>query len=232
MNNRRGVTLIELLVAMSVSGLVLIAVLGIFGFTSRQLGAQTAHAQTILLANQAMNAMTHDIHNSISVQNDANGNPTEFILPADTDAFGNYIPSTPKKGTYGYQPGSALAYQLSDTTGNAVGGTNLWRYQYQQKGGGGGLLGGLLGVVGGLLGGGPGGSWVPDTAWSLMPTGPSKPPKAAVTLTKYPNVSALTFSTAGMPANTVQITLTMTGAEGSQTSNYTVSRCVYFANHN
>lgn len=226
MNNRRGVTLIELLIAMSVSGLVLIAVLGIFGFSTRQLGTQTGRAQTILRANQAMNAMAQDIQSSITAQNDSNGNPTIFILPSNTDNAGDYIPTTPKNGSLGYQPGSALAYGLSDATGNAATGTNLWRYQYQQKGPGG------RGLLGGLLGGGPGSSWVPDTDWSLLPSSSPTPPKGVAAPPKFPNVTVLTFSSAGMPANTVQVTLTMTDKEGSQTSSYTVSRIVYLANHN
>lgn len=206
-NNRRGVTLIELLVAMSVSGFVLIAVLGIFGFSTRQFGAQTGRAETMLLANQAMNAMAKDIHNCISVQADATGILSVFTLPGNTDASGNYVPVM-QNGTLTYVPGLQIHYRLSNWKGNASSGTNLWREYWQ--------TGGLLGL---------GSSWTLDNAWTLLPGGSPKLPK-------FQNMSALTFSTTGMPANTVRVSLTMTDQEGGQASSYTVSRSVYLSNHN
>ena len=57
-------------------------------------------------------------------------------------------------------------------------------------------------------------------------------PDAKAARPNIPDVTALTFSTAGMPANTVRVTLTMADKEGGQTSSYTVSRSVYLSNHN
>lgn len=212
MNNRRGVTLIELLVVVSVLGIVLIPILGIFGFATRQFGSQTGRAKTIMLANQAMNAMAKDIHNCISVQADANGNPTNFTLAGNTDASGNYVPIS-QNGTLTYQPLMGIRFRLSNANDTAASGTTLWREHWEHNGNP-NLLSGLFGS---------GGSWVGDTSWSQQPGG---------TRTNFANTTALTFITAGMPANTVRVSLTMTDAEGSQTSSYTVSRSVYLSNHN
>ncbi len=207
MKKCRGVTLIELLIAATVSALVLIAVLGIFNFSTRQLGAQTSRAKAILIANQAMDAMTKDIRNSISVQADANGVLSVYTLPGNTDAAGNYVPVW-QNGSLVYTPGLQIHYRLSNWKGNAPSGTSLWREYWQ--------TGGLLGL---------GSSWTLDNAWTLLPGGSPAMPK-------FQNVSALAFSNAGLPANMVRISLTMAIQEGQQTSNYTVSRSVYLSNHN
>jgi prepilin-type N-terminal cleavage/methylation domain-containing protein len=204
--NRRGVTLIELLVAMSVSGLVLIGVLGIFGFSTRQLGTQTGRAQTQVLGNQAMNAICKEIGQAISVGNDPSGNPTEFIMPSVNPGTGGLLGAL-VGGVLNYTPGSQTRFYLSDTSGSVQGGTCLWRST-------------ATNVAGNSLG-----LFTPDSVWSLLPGG-------SPALPKFPNVTALTFSTTGMPSNTVKVTLTMADKEGSQTSSYTVSRIVYLSNHN
>lgn len=205
MKTRRGVTLIEILVAATVLALVMGAVLGVFNFSTRQWGRQVSRSEALLSANQAMNALCKDIGNSINVQADSSGVLSVFTLPGRTDAAGNYVPVL-QNGSLAYQPGLQIHYHLSNGKGNAQGGTNLWREYWQ--------TGGLLGL---------GSSWTQDADWSQLPGGRT---------TKYPNVTAMTFSTTGMPANTVRVSLTMTYQEGSQTSNYTVSRSVYMSNHN
>lgn len=214
MNNRRGVTLIELLVVVSVLGIVLIPILGIFGFATRQFGSQTGRAKTIFIANQAMNAMTKEISKAVTTQNDSSGIPSIFVMPGSTDASGNYTPVM-QSGTLTYTSGVPVQFYLGDAKGkNDIGTqpTNIWRQTAQS----GGLLGGLLGGL----------KWTPDNAWSLLPGGKKS------TVPQFPNTTALTFTTTGMPANTVRVSLTMTDAEGSQTSSYTVSRSVYLSNHN
>jgi len=209
MNNRKGVTLIELLVVLSVLGLVLIPVLGILNFSMRQFGSQTGRAKTILLANQAMNAMTKEISKAVTTQNDSSGIPSIFVMPGNTDAGGNYVPVM-QSGTLTYTSGVPVQFYLGNPHGKLVSGNhNLWRQTAQS----GGLLNGLLGGL----------TWIPDKAWSLVP-GTGVP--------LFPQVTSLTFSTTGMPANTVRVSLTMTDAEGDQTSNYTVTRNVYLSNHN
>ncbi len=210
MNNRRGVTLIELLVVVSVLGLVLIPVLGILNFSTRQFGTQTGRAQTILLANQAMNAMTKEIGKAVNAQNDINGIPSIFVMPGNTDAGGNYVP-VQQSGKLTYTSGVPVQFYIANPNGKYVGGNNhnLWRQTAQS----GGLLGGTLSGL----------TWTPDNAWSLTP---------GTNVPLFPNVTALTFSTTGMPANTVRVSLTMTDTEGGQTSTETVTRSVYLSNHN
>lgn len=208
MNNRRGVTLIELLVVVSVLGIVLIPILGIFGFATRQFGSQTGRAKTIFIANQAMNAMTKEISKAVTTQNDSSGIPSIFVMPGSTDASGNYTPVM-QSGTLTYTSGVPVQFYTGNPNGKNNGAKNLWRQTAQS----GGLLGGLLGGL----------TWTPDSKWSLTP---------GTNVPLFPNVSSLTFTTAGMPANTVRVSLTMTDTEGSQTSSYTVSRSVYLSNHN
>ncbi len=209
MNKRRGVTLIEMLVVLSVLGIVLIPVLGILGFATRQFGSQTGRAQTILLANQSMNAMCREISKAVNAQNDSSGIPSIFVMPGNTDAGGNYVPVM-QSGTLTYTSGVPVQFYLGNPHGKLVSGNhNLWRQTAQS----GGLLNGLLGGL----------TWTPDTAWSLVP-GTGVP--------IFPSTTALTFSTTGLPANTVRVSLTMTDTEGGQTSNYTVTRNVYLSNHN
>lgn len=210
MNKRSGVTLIEMLVVISVLGLVLIPVLGILGFATRQFGSQTGRAQTILLANQAMSAMTKEIGKAVNAQNDINGTPSIFVMPGNTDASGNYVP-VQQSGALTYTSGVPVQFYIANPNGKFVGGSNhnLWRQTAQS----GGLLGGTLG---GLI-------WTPDNTWSLTP---------GTNVPLFPHVTALTFTTTGMPANTVRVSLTMTDTEGGQTSNYTVTRSVYLSNHN
>ncbi len=211
-NNHRGVTLIELLVAMSVSGLVLIAVLGIFGFSTRQLGAQTGRAETMLTGNAAMNAMCKEIGQAVSFGTDKNGD-LYFLMPANTDVQGNGIPAL-LGGVLGYSTNAAAvkfypsndmgSTQGSNTGGTLTGITALWRATTTKPNGN------------------P--KWQADTAWSQLPNATATP--------KYSDVTALTFSTTGLPANTIRVTLTLADKEGSQTSSYTVSRSVYLSNHN
>lgn len=211
-NNRRGVTLIEMLIAMSVSGLVLIAVLGIFGFSTHQLGTQTGRAETMLIAGQAMNAVCKEIGQAVSYGIDQNGD-LYFLMPASADSQGNGLPAL-LGGILGYSTSAiAVKFYPSDSTGATQGSntgsalsgiTSLWRATTTK------------------LNGNP--KWQADTVWSRMPGSTTNP--------KYPDVASLTFSTTGMPANTVQVTLTMQDKEDSQTSNYTVTRSVYLSNHN
>ena len=148
----RGVTLIELLVAMSVAGLVLIAVLGIFSFSTRQLRTQTGRATTVMFANQAMNAMCKEIGNAGGTGVDKQGN-LYFIMPGNTDAQGNFIPAL-VGGVIGYTYGNYVEFYRSNQNGKANNGTILWRQT---------LAPDLKGT--------------PDSAWSLLPGGKPALPK-------------------------------------------------------
>ena len=212
MKCRRGVTLIEMLIAMSVVSCVLIAVLNVFNFSTRLWNNQVGNSKSMAEANLAMELICKEIGSAVSYQNDSSGNPSIFTLPANTDASGNYIPIS-QSGSLTYASGVPVQFYLGDKTGriksSGTQNVGLWRQTAQS----GGLLGGLLG---GLI-------WTPDTNWSYYPGGSNL---------KYPYFSALIFTTTGMPANTVQVTLTVTTHEGGQASSYTLTRDVYLTNHN
>ena len=219
MNRCRGVTLIEMLIAMSVVSCVLLAVVNVMTSSQRLFNSQVGNAKSLLGANRAMDAMCAEIGNAVSSANDSNGNPSIFIMPLGTDSSGNYVPNA----SGAYDPGTAVQFYLSDGTGKtnnghtkAGVGIDLWRTTGVTTTSG-GLLGGLLG------GGGTTTTWTTDTKWGYEPGG---------TIMKYQNISALTFTTTGMPANTVQVSLTVYDKEGGQTSPYTLTRDVYLSNHN
>ncbi len=199
-HSRRGVTLIEMLVAMSVLGLVLIPILGILNFSTHQFGSQTGRAKTILLANQAMNAMCSEIGQATSTGTDTYGR-LYFVMPNTGSAQTGFIP-TLLNGVLSYSSGNYVQFYLSNQNGQASSGQFLWRQTLA-----------------------PDMKGTPDTVWSLLRGGASAPPR-------FPSVTALSFTTTGMPANTVRVSLTMADKEGGQTSSYTVSRSVYLSNHN
>lgn len=218
MKTRRGITLIEMLIAMSVLSVVLLAVLNVLNFSKSAWNNQVGRSEAISEANLAVEMMSKEIGNAVSYQTDSNNAPSIFILPANTDANGNYVPAL-QSGSLGYAAGTPVQFYLSDKNGTASTGTTLWRQTSSTTTT---TSGGLLGT--GLLGGTTTTTtWTPDAAWSQLPGG-----KAG----KFPDVTALAFRTAGLPANTVQVSVTVTIKEGGQSSRYTVTRNVYLANHN
>lgn len=212
MKSRRGVTLIEMLIAMSVVSVVLIAVLNVFNSSQRLWNNQVSRSRAILEANDAMEAMCKEIGNAVNAQNDLNGTPSIFVMPANKDAGGNYVPAS-SGGTVAYGSGVPIQFFLADKNGTVKVGIGANKYLWRQTAQSGGLLGGLLGGL----------TWTQDTAWSTRPGG---------AILKYPGVMNLTFTTAGLPANTVQVSLTVKSDEGRQSSDYTVTRIVYLSHHN
>ena len=162
-------------------------------------------------ANLAMELMCKDIGNAGATSNDSSGAPSIFVMPGNTDSTGNYVPSS--SGTY--TTGTLVQFYLSNWKGTAPTGTTLWRQTGVTT-----TSGGLLGT--GLLGGSTT-TWTPDAAWSQAPGGQ---------VGKFPDVSALSFTTTGLPINAVQVSLTVTTKEGGQSSSYTDTRIVYLQNHN
>ena len=202
MRRRRGVTLTELLLAATLTAIVLVPVLGIFGFVDRQWRWQSTRSENILAANLGMELMSKEIGSAVSYVS-SDGTVTDiFILPAHKDAAGNYVP-TWLAGILAYQPGTQVRFYRSDTTGNrATVGTILWR-EYKPVGG----------------------VWTKDSAWSLLPG--SSPARGRVE-----GVDSLSFSTLSMPANTIEITLKFkTKVQGNATL-HTVKQLVYLSNHN
>lgn len=208
MRTRRGVTLIEMLIAMSVVSVVLIAVLNVFNVSQRLFDKQVGRSESIAEANLAMDLMCKEISSSIIYGTDVNGD-IYFIPPATTDASGNYLPIR-FGGVLFYYGTTAVKFYPSDAgggnwgsnTGDSSTGTYLWRSTTTK------------------LNGNP--KWQADDAWSTQPGGQTP---------KFPNISSLVFTTAGLPANTIQVSLTVKTKEGGQSSNYTVTRIVYLQNH-
>lgn len=202
MRRQRGLTLIEVLLATVLTALVLGGVLGIFGFVMRQWGGQVSRSNALQAANLGMDRMTKEMRHA--------------ILYESVDAYGvsNVFTFPNNKDSAGnyvpawsggklqYQPGTRVRFYLSDTTGDPAVAGPILWREYLPVGG----------------------SWTIDSAWSLQPGSSARGQVA--------NVTELSFSTTGMPANTVRVALTIQVREGSQTTAYTVKRDVYLSNHN
>lgn len=199
----RGVTLIELMVSIGLTGLVLIAVSGILMGIQRQWAFSASRGKAVEMAEIALDQIASDVRNSIGFLAVDGTTTNTFSLPNSMDTGGNYVPAR-VGSVLQYVAGSRIRYYLSDTTGAAGSGTYLWRQTNSAPTGNAG--------------------WTADSAWSLAAGSGSKP--------KYSSISALSFTTSGMPANVVLITVTVQVTEGTQTYTLTLQRSVYLSNHN
>jgi len=126
-----GFTLAEVMISVGLVGLVTGAVLLVFwngiALWQRHEAESTAH----LNSTQAVRRIVADARDGVQakVYNRASGlwKALELVLPADTDADGNYVPVWDgKKLTY--REGQRLLFYLSDATGAYdAGGDILWR---------------------------------------------------------------------------------------------------------
>ena len=69
-----------------------------------------------------------------------------------------------------------------------------------------------------------GGGWLKDQQWSLRP--------GSATHGSIENLTALTFTASGLPANTVRVSVTVAVTEGKQTNTITLTRDIYLSCHN
>src|SRR5437764_13988833 len=99
----RGFSLPEVLLAVSIMSGVLVGVLGILNLGLRRWNTQAGHSLAMQEANIAMERMCKDIRSAISFNTVTVGSNVvnNFVLPANTDAAGNYIPQ---------RSGAALTY--------------------------------------------------------------------------------------------------------------------------
>jgi hypothetical protein len=148
-----------MMVACSVIAIVMVSITGIFEIAGTQWNSQVGFSAAMQEANLAADLMSKEIGTGMQWSSS-----NYLVLPANTDASGNFIPSSNGSSTVVYAAGTAVQYYLSNTNGTAGSGTYLWRRTNT-----------------GLFG-----SWVPDTTWSFQP--------GSTTMPRYPNVSALSFS--------------------------------------
>ncbi|CUU02983.1 MAG: type II secretion system GspH family protein [Fimbriimonadales bacterium] len=146
MRRQQGLSLMEALIALAVSGLLIALLMGVYvqgtgGYSRVQ--AQNLTERTVELAfraieNACWDAMYAEVDNGRLI----------LTYPRDTDAYGNPIPVKTGESPV-YRAGQRYAYYLSDATGNPNRpGTILWR-----------------GTVSGS------GTITPDREWSLESSG-------------------------------------------------------------
>lgn len=204
--SRAAFTLAEVAVAAAAACVLMVSISGIYTLAVGRWGWQVSRAKAIQAADAAMERMCREIRRAVSctVLTLGGGNTVgEFVLPNNTDSGGNYIPQR-AGAVLSYVAGRTVRFYRSDLTGMdyVVGGTIVWR---ESRAAG-------------------SSTWMWDTAWSLESQSPARG--------RCANVVALDFTTAGQPAHTVLVTLSVQIAEGPKTSTYTVSRQVYMENHN
>ena len=201
--SRAAFTLIEILVSMSVMSVVSIAVLMIFGTVSRQWGQNISRANATQYATMALNRIAKETSMAMTYTSSGGpGNLAFFTFPSDTDTGGNYVPAW-ANGVLQFRAGTNVAYCRSDGTGaTTASGTILWR-QYQTGGTG---------------------AWTADQKWAMRP--------GSTTHGNIENLTALTFTTSGLPTYTVRVSVTVTVVEGKQTNTITLQRDIYLSNHN
>ncbi|MER3402344.1 MAG: hypothetical protein C4336_04955 [Armatimonadota bacterium] len=146
MRRQAGLSLMEALVVLAVSGLLLALLMGVYvqgtsGYSrvqAQNLTERTVELTFRALENACWEAMYAEIENERLV----------LTYPRDTDAYGNPIPVRDKDRPT-YREGQKYAYYLSDSTGHPLRqGTILWR-----------------GMVS------PSGAITPDREWSLESSG-------------------------------------------------------------
>ena len=207
----QGVTLIELLVAMTTSAVVILAITLILGSVTRQWGTQVSRGRAIQIANLAASQIAKEVRNAVFFQAVDGTKTCTFTMPANTDAQGNFIPAW--NHTYlRYASGYRVHYYLSDLTGVSSSGSVLWRETNSLS----------TGSIG----------WVQDTASSLVSGSLSGGTLTPSARGSKDHITALTFSTTSAKPYTVQMSITVSYAEGKVTSNYTLTRSIYLSNHN
>jgi prepilin-type N-terminal cleavage/methylation domain-containing protein len=157
MSFKHAFSLIELMVACSIVAIVLVSVIGIFGFAVRQWNYQIGTSTAMEEANLAADMMSKEI--STGVQWTSN----TLVLPANTDSAGNYVPASANGSKVVYASGTEVEYYLSNSTGTATSGTDLWRMATNSFS-----------------------LWKSDTVWSCLPGGVNSGPK-------FPNVTGLSI---------------------------------------
>lgn len=199
-----GMTLVEIMLGVVLSAIVILPIWGILQLAMRRWNQQASYGLAMQTTNVALQAVQSDGLNAIDWSStvETGGNTLYyFILPDNKDATNTYYVPEIVNSAVEYVPGPESGYYLSDLTGSltVTNGTNLWHATKPL-----------------------GGSWTPDTSWSLVNT----------SMARCPNVTTLSFNDASSPSNAVQVTITASYTEGTTTNSYTQVRQVYFENHN
>ena len=118
--NRRGLTLVELLIAGTISALVLSCVCGIYFSIARQCQRQQGQGDALLATSRACSRLSDYISVSMGatvLTRFSTGDALAVNLPANTAYSGVYVP-TWSGSAVKYVSGNWLVFYLSDTTGS------------------------------------------------------------------------------------------------------------------
>ena len=200
---RRGFTLTELMMVMTLTALVFSLVLDIWHVSAVNQKHLLTKSASFSGTTSILNTVAKETRSAIRFETrySTSGKPLyTFILPADSDASGNFTPVRTASGLT-YREGRQVQYYLSDATGSpTANGQFLWRATA------------------------PAGSTVftPDTAWS----------RRTSTQSRYDLLSSFQISLANSWGTQVAIEAQVAASEGARTSAYSGRDVVSLVNNN
>ena len=217
---RSGVTLIEVMVATALTGILVTAVCSVYFYSlqawERSRAAGAAYTTTVLGIRRLEERLEKAVR--CTVYSNPTGDELILYFPSQTDSKGEYVPiwtANPTSGKtylrytpYGSNPYSEI-YYLSDKSGiRAKPGNILWRGKY------------TTGV-----------GWVPDSEWSLIPgTNPPQGRVAPIKAISFSYTQNVTYS-GYSSVYAVWITITAEQKYRGQTSLISISRRVKLRNY-
>ena len=199
----QGFTLVEMLIAMSISSLILAAVCDIMVYGTQQWNKQASQSISTSSANEALDAMEREIRNAMSFTKNATAGLSmyTFTFPANKSGA-TYIPRRDSDGSFYYAQGGQVAFYVSNLTGiqGLTGGglSSLWRASRSSS----------------LLG------WTLDTGWS----------RDSTSLCRFPGVTSFDIAKDANNPAVVTISMTMQVVQGSTTRSVTLTRTVVMKN--
>ena len=199
-NRIRGITLIELMVAASLTAVIITAVCSVYFYAMRLWQRGQAANLAYTTAVTGIERMEKEVENACAIAYTMSYNEVFIRLPRDQDSAGEYVP-VEINNTFGYMTGDSMVFYLSDESGNrGTPGNILWR---------------SVGVLGGAL--------VPDTEWSLYPEN-NEPRVSPIKSMTFVFIGQL------WTPLVAEVTLTVERTCGTQTSEVTLKRCMKIRN--
>ena len=198
-----GMTLMELLVSLSVSSLLIGAIVGVYYFAVTQWDQGAADSDAYISVSQGAERMCQEIEQARSASvSTLSGGRVRLDIKAMPSAIASIpVDYFPDPTDAGYTPGTTddICFYLSDTSGNTgTAGNILWRGKTPA-----------------------GGSFAKDSTWSMYYSSG----KGRVT-----GVSYLSF-TVYPSSNTVYVEMTVTGTSGRRTQDRHIIKWVYMRSH-
>ncbi len=127
LRRKAGVTLMELMVACGLTGLVVTSVCGVYVYALRLWDRGQAATSAYITASQGMDRICEVIEQAVDAQMTVYGDLKVWV-PRDKDSDGTYRPYWESNAELRYRSGDEVVFYLSDHTGSTwASGKILWR---------------------------------------------------------------------------------------------------------